>query len=74
MKGEHSELMSRVEKKRREMELAVETLKRDPTGMMMEDARLIENNLDHLEEILKNGVEDLSEETIEKLEEWLPQR
>jgi hypothetical protein len=64
--------MSRVEKKRRELELAVEKLNRDHEAAMSEDAQLVRKNLDYLEEILGNGVEDLSEDTIEKLEGWLP--
>jgi hypothetical protein len=73
MKDELSELMSRVEKKRQELELAVEKAKRDHAGVMTAEADRIQKNLDYLEEILANGVENLSDETIEKLEEWLPQ-
>lgn len=74
MKAEHAELMRRVEKKRRELELAVEKLNRDHDAAIAEDAQLVRKNLDYLEEILENGVEDLSEETIEKLEGWLPRK
>ena len=74
MKDDFSELMSRVEKKRRELELAVEKAKGEHSGVMTEEADLIQKNLDYLKEILANGVEDLSDETIEELEEWLPQK
>jgi hypothetical protein len=73
MKDEHSELMSRVEKKKRDLELAVERIKGNHSGVMTEEAHLIKRNLDYIKEILKNRVENLSEKTIKELEEWLPQ-
>jgi len=73
MKDEYSELMSRVETKKRELELAVEKAKGDRAGVMTKEADLIKKNLDYLKEILDHGVEDLSDETIKKLEEWLPE-
>ena len=73
MKDEHSHLMSRVEAKRRELELAVEKAKGDRAGVMSKEADLIKRNLHYLEEILEKGVEDLSAEDHRRLEEWLPQ-
>jgi hypothetical protein len=73
MKDHHAELMSRVEKKKRELELAVEKSKGDHPGVTIEDADLIKKNLNYLKEILQNGVQDLSAETVRQLEEWLPQ-
>jgi hypothetical protein len=74
MKQEHAELMSRVERKRRELELAVEKAKGDHAGVMTEEADLIKKNLDYLEEVLQHGGQDLSDEMMQKLEEWLPER
>ena len=70
----HSKLLSRIEAKRRELELAVDRIKRDHSGLMNRDADLVQKNLDHLEELLGNGLEDVSGETIKTLEEWLPRR
>lgn len=72
MKDETSKLMSRVELKKRELELAVERAKREHAGVMTGEADVIQGNLDYLKEILETGVEDLSDEQVEKLDEWLP--
>ena len=74
MIGEHSGLMSRIETTRRELELAVQKIRRDHAGVMTREADLVQENLDYLEELLENGLEDASEETIHTLDGWLPQR
>ncbi len=70
----HSEIMSRIETTRRELELAVEKIRRDHSGVMTRDADPVQENLHYLEELLENGLEDVSEETIHALDGWLPQR
>jgi len=72
MTDENSKLMSRVELKKRELELAVERAQRNHASAMTDEADAIQGNLDYLKGILSAGVEDLSDEQVKRLEEWLP--
>jgi hypothetical protein len=74
MSDEHSSLMSRIEVKKRELEQQLERARGDHSGVLTRDAQLIQNNLNELKELLRTGLEDLTEETIGRLEEWLPER
>jgi hypothetical protein len=74
MISERSQLMSRIETTRRELELAVERIKREHSGVMTREADLVQENLHYLEELLENGLDDASEETVHTLDGWLSQR
>jgi hypothetical protein len=72
MVNDKENLMSLMEKKKRELEDQVEALKGKHSGLVTKDATKIKENLDELEQYLNEGKENLSDKQMDDLKKWLP--
>jgi len=66
-----SELMQRIEKKKRELEEQLESAQGKALGVKNETCVAIEKRLDELKDLMRDGTQDLSEKTTKRLETWL---
>jgi len=66
-----SELMQRIEKKKRELEEQLESAQGKALGVKNETCMAIEKRLDELKDLMRDGTQDLSEKTTKRLEAWL---
>jgi hypothetical protein len=61
------ELKHRLEAKKKELEAQIETAKADAAGQAREKRKRLQEKLDQMEEFIKTGVENLTEEARRKL-------
>ena len=66
-----SELMQRIEKKKRELEEQLESAQGKALGVKNETCVAIEKRLDELKDLMRDGTQDLSEKTRKRIEAWL---
>ncbi len=65
------ELKARVEAKKKELEQDVAQLKADAHGTKNDQIEKLENQLKELNELIKDGWDNISEATVEKINSWL---
>jgi hypothetical protein len=66
-----SELMRRIEEKKRELEEQLESAQGKAFGVKNETCEAIEKRLNELKELMRDGTQDLSDKTTKRLKAWL---
>jgi len=66
-----SELMQRIEEKKRELEEQLESARGKALGVKNETSEAIEKRLNELKDLIRDGTQDLSEKTRKRIEAWL---
>jgi hypothetical protein len=66
-----TELKSRVQARRSELEARLKQLRADTQGAVNDEMENLETRLSRLDDILKDGWERISQETVHRLNEWL---
>ena len=66
-----TELMQRIEEKKRELEEQLESAQGKALGVKNETCEAIERRLNELKNLMRDGTGDLSEKTRERLKSWL---
>ena len=66
-----SELMQRIEEKKRELEEQLESARGKALGVKNETSEAIEKRLNELKDLMRDGTQDLSEKTRKRIEAWL---
>ena len=73
MADENRHMMKLAEEKKRKLEEQLEKLKGDNFGLVGEQAKQVEKNLDLLKKCLCEGVENLTGKETQKLKQWFPE-
>jgi len=71
MPSEATELKERIEAKRKRIEARVHELKADGDAAAREKAESLESQLDDITETVRDGYENLSDQAMSKLNDWL---
>jgi DNA-binding transcriptional MerR regulator len=66
-----TELMRRIEEKKRELEEQLESAQGKAFGVKNETYEAIEKRLNDLKELMRSGTRDLSDKTTKRLKAWL---
>jgi phage-related protein len=71
MTSHKEELKHRIEAKRKELEAKLQSLQADAHGDAAEKKKQIQQRLSELDQTLRQGWDDLSEDVARRLNEWL---
>jgi len=71
MADRSEELKSRVEAKQAELESQLKQFKADTQGAVNDQVEAVQTKLSELNEMVKDGWERLSEDTVQRLNDWL---
>ncbi|HDS00378.1 MAG TPA: hypothetical protein ENO22_02985 [candidate division Zixibacteria bacterium] len=66
-----NELKARVEAKKKELEQNLTQLKAEAHGKKNDEIEKLENQLNELNELIKDGWDNISEAAVEKINSWL---
>ncbi len=66
-----TELKNRIEARRSELESRLKRLKANTQGAVNDEVENLEVKLSRLDDILKEGWERISQESVQRLNEWL---
>ena len=65
------DILRRMEKKKRQLEIQLEKCRGESSGIITDQGVEINKHLQEIKELLESGIYHLSKERIEKLEKWL---